>query len=193
MNNIQLGKKIKEARLSKKMTQSDVVGTFITRNMLSQIESGAASPSLRTLEYLAHTLEIPVHYLISEEASSNYLEGETFVCQTQSEIAEYENASTVASLYLKCKTAFLQGNFEYVIKHAVELDNKESLYYDESAALLARAYLKFAEHAVKGNRIKDAIANARLAARYGEVGVYASREVRTEAVLLLEEVAQSTI
>jgi transcriptional regulator with XRE-family HTH domain len=62
-----LGKKLKEARLAKKLTQSDVVGTFITRNMLSQIESGVASPSLRTLEYLAHTLEIPIHYLISEE------------------------------------------------------------------------------------------------------------------------------
>lgn len=66
MDCIQLGKKLKEARLTKKMTQSDVVGTFITRNMLSQIESGAASPSLRTLEYLAHTLEIPIHYLITE-------------------------------------------------------------------------------------------------------------------------------
>ena len=34
------GRRIKEARISKKMTQSEVVGTFITRNMLSQIESG---------------------------------------------------------------------------------------------------------------------------------------------------------
>ena len=66
MNNIELGKKLKEARLAKKLTQSDVVGTFITRNMLSQIESGAASPSLRTLEYLANELEIPIHYLVNE-------------------------------------------------------------------------------------------------------------------------------
>jgi len=66
MNNIELGKRLKEARLTKKMTQSDVVGTFITRNMLSQIESGAANPSLRTLEYLANTLELPIHYLIAE-------------------------------------------------------------------------------------------------------------------------------
>ena len=47
-----LGKRIKEARLAKKMTQSEVVGDFITRNMLSQIESGAATPSLKSLEYL---------------------------------------------------------------------------------------------------------------------------------------------
>jgi transcriptional regulator with XRE-family HTH domain len=39
--------------------------------MLSQIESGAASPSLRTLEYLAHTLEIPIHYLIEENIGND--------------------------------------------------------------------------------------------------------------------------
>ena len=46
MDQIKLGKRIREARLAKKMTQSEVVGTFITRNMLSQIESGSASPSI---------------------------------------------------------------------------------------------------------------------------------------------------
>ena len=53
-----LGKRIKEARLAKKMTQSEVVGNFITRNMLSQIESGSATPSVKTLEYLCKVLEI---------------------------------------------------------------------------------------------------------------------------------------
>lgn len=53
MDSIELGKRIREARLSKKMTQSEVVGTFITRNMLSQIESGTATPSFKTLEYLS--------------------------------------------------------------------------------------------------------------------------------------------
>ena len=53
-----LGKRIKEARLAKKMTQSEVVGDFITRNMLSQIESGSATPSVKTLEYLCKVLEI---------------------------------------------------------------------------------------------------------------------------------------
>ena len=52
-----LGKRIKEARLSKKMTQSEVVGDFITRNMLSQIESGSATPSVKTLEYLCKVCE----------------------------------------------------------------------------------------------------------------------------------------
>ena len=40
MDSITLGRRIKEARLAKKMTQNEVVGNFITRNILSQIESG---------------------------------------------------------------------------------------------------------------------------------------------------------
>ncbi|MCL1823576.1 MAG: helix-turn-helix transcriptional regulator [Oscillospiraceae bacterium] len=65
MNGLLLGKRLKEARLSKKMTQSDVVGGYITRNMLSQIESGAAFPSIRTLEYLSGVLEVPMAELMS--------------------------------------------------------------------------------------------------------------------------------
>ena len=48
-----IGKKIKELRLQKFMTQSELAGNEITRNMLSRIENGAAQPSLDTLKYLA--------------------------------------------------------------------------------------------------------------------------------------------
>ena len=56
MDNAELGRRLKAARLAKKMTQSDVVGDFITTNMLSQIESSSATPSMKTLEYLAGVL-----------------------------------------------------------------------------------------------------------------------------------------
>ena len=67
MNSVELGKRIKEARLARKMTQADVVGDFITRNMLSQIESGTANPSVKTLTYLAKVLQLPVNYLLPDE------------------------------------------------------------------------------------------------------------------------------
>jgi len=85
MDNITLGRRIKEARLAKKMTQSEVVGNFITRNMLSQIESGSASPSIKTLEYLSQVLEIPVDQLILSEEKSKELE----VCLTDSVSENY--------------------------------------------------------------------------------------------------------
>ena len=71
MNPSLLGKKIKEARLAKKMTQKEVVGNFITRNMLSQIESGNAMPSLKTLKYLSQVLDLP-DLILKEETLPAY-------------------------------------------------------------------------------------------------------------------------
>jgi len=71
-----LGKKIRKKRIEKKMTQQDLVGDFITRNMLSQIENGIATPSIKTLKYIAEKLEVPLSYLMvgehDEEFNKNY-------------------------------------------------------------------------------------------------------------------------
>jgi len=187
MDGIQLGKKLKEARLSKKMTQSDVVGSFITRNMLSQIESGAATPSLRTLEYLANALELPIHFLV-EENKLEKAELSELTLETEPEAEEIK--LTPVNVYFGCKNAFINGNYTYVTERAAELDSN-SLYHDEGAALLARSYLKVAEKALTGSSPKSAVPFARLAARYGDVGIYASREVRTEALLMLDELTDS--
>ncbi|MCL2036526.1 MAG: helix-turn-helix domain-containing protein [Oscillospiraceae bacterium] len=187
MDGTQLGKKLKEARLAKKMTQSDVVGTFITRNMLSQIESGAASPSLRTLEYLANTLQIPVHYLVSEEVPNQLRdESSPFAIQTTQSVQESKSEH-----FLQCKAAFLRGDYDYVLDKAHELESPRSSFYDECAAILARSYLKMSERLTKEREYKTAISYARLAARYGDIGIYASREVRTEALLLLDELSET--
>jgi transcriptional regulator with XRE-family HTH domain len=61
-----LGIRIREARLRKQMTQKDVVGDYMTRNMLSKIENGSATPSVKTLSYLAEALELPISYFVDE-------------------------------------------------------------------------------------------------------------------------------
>lgn len=61
-----IGEKIKQLRLSKLMTQSDLAGNQITRNMLSSIEHGTALPSLPTAIYIAERLNVPLGYLLSE-------------------------------------------------------------------------------------------------------------------------------
>ena len=61
-----IGKKIKRLRTEKLMTQSQLTGGEITRNMLSRIENGAALPSLGTVIYLAGKLGVPAGYLLSE-------------------------------------------------------------------------------------------------------------------------------
>ena len=62
-----LGEKIKAARRSKKITQSQLAGDKVTRNMISRIETGTANPSLDTIKYLAQRLSLPVSYLLSED------------------------------------------------------------------------------------------------------------------------------
>ena len=61
-----IGQKIKQLRLSKLMTQSELAGDQITRNMLSSIEHGTALPSLPTAMYIAERLSVPVGYLLSQ-------------------------------------------------------------------------------------------------------------------------------
>ena len=62
-----IGEKIKTRRRELGLTQSKVAGEKISRNMLSLIESGNASPSLETLEYIAKKLKLRVEYLISSD------------------------------------------------------------------------------------------------------------------------------
>ena len=69
-----LGEKIKAIRKEKKITQSALCDGIVTRNMLSQIECGKASPSLDTLKALATRLDTSLAYLISDEATPFYYE-----------------------------------------------------------------------------------------------------------------------
>ena len=65
-----IGQKIKAARLEAGLSQRQLCGETITRNMLSLIESGRARPSMDTLRYLAGQLEKPVSYFLEEQAVS---------------------------------------------------------------------------------------------------------------------------
>ena len=61
-----LGGKIKAARLEMGLSQRQLCGKFMTRNMLSMLENGAAKPSMETLRYLAGVLRKPVGYFLEE-------------------------------------------------------------------------------------------------------------------------------
>ena len=63
---MELGEKIKALRTAKLMTQSELAGNEITRNMLSRIENGAAQPSLDTLKYIAAKLNVSAGFLLAE-------------------------------------------------------------------------------------------------------------------------------
>ena len=64
---MQIGEKIKRLRCAKLMTQSELVGGEITRNMLSRIENGAAQPSMATVKYIAERLNVSAGFLLADE------------------------------------------------------------------------------------------------------------------------------
>lgn len=68
---MELGQKIRAARLEAGLSQRELCGDVITRNMLSLIENGSARPSMDTLQILAARLHKTVGYFLEEGASCN--------------------------------------------------------------------------------------------------------------------------
>lgn len=176
MDTVTLGRRIKEARLAKKMTQNEVVGNFITRNMLSQIESGTAAPSIKTLEYLSQVLEIPVDQLMLPEEKTK----EAAICLTDS----------VSENYLELKQEFLQEKYESVFQKIKEFLQETHPYYDEGCAIYARCCLKCSVFASQEGDFKRALEFAKEASRYAQAGCLASRDIKTQALLLLDSIAE---
>jgi transcriptional regulator with XRE-family HTH domain len=67
MNTVRLSEKLKQSRLTKKMTRADVsvgTGMIVTADELRSYENGERLPAPQTLGFLASALELPLHYLL---------------------------------------------------------------------------------------------------------------------------------
>lgn len=162
MNSAELGKKIKEARIARKMTQSEVVGSFITRNMLSQIESGTATPSIKTLEYLSRVLDVPLFQLMPDQK-----EDALFILE-------------------KTKGFLAEGAYDKVLE--MEENYPEQLH-DEFSAIFSLACLKLAKQQLRSGNSRDAARLAQKAMEYAEKGIYANPTVKSESIMVLNQAA----
>jgi tetratricopeptide (TPR) repeat protein len=61
-----LGRKIRELRIMKGLTQSDLGSGLVTPSMISQIESDKANPSYKVLEAIAEKLETPLEFFLTD-------------------------------------------------------------------------------------------------------------------------------
>lgn len=157
-----LGEKIKNARLERHMTQKDVVGDYITRNMLSKIENGSATPSVKTLEYLASALGLPAGYFMTESNGDELTPGSMADARVQ----------------------FQQKNFQACVQLLEALD-MEGGYRDEAMLLLARAKIGLSKKAMADGRYAEAIRLAEEAIAHNDSSIYVSTAFRTEALLLV--------
>lgn len=174
-----LGQRIKEARLAKKMTQTEVVGSFITRNMLSQIESGNAVPSVKTLTYLAQVLELPPSVLLPDSVEG--ADGD----REQNTVSPVPPEA--AALY-RAKEAYLTGDDTAAFELLSSVEETSPLF-DEVQALFARVALRLATARCNEENFTDTLDLSKAAATAATKGIYASPEIKSQALLLLSDAA----
>lgn len=90
---MELGNRIKTARLEAGLSQRQLCGEAITRNMLSLIESGKARPSMDTLQHFAQVLGKPLSWFLEEDAVT----------------------SPNQAIMEKCENAYAAGDFSAVL------------------------------------------------------------------------------
>ena len=96
-----IGERIRELRISKLMTQADLTGDRITRNMLSCIENGSANPSLSTIVYIAGRLGVPAGFLLAEQ-------GDEMAYRKMSNLSNIKKAYTTGDVQ-SCRSLCLSG------------------------------------------------------------------------------------
>lgn len=155
-----IGEKIRSLRVAKLMTQSELAGDWITRNMLSRIENGAAQPSLSTITYIAGRLKVPVGFLLAEE-------GDEIVYQKMNSLANIKRAYRAGDFF-GCRSLCLSS--------CPEPD-------DEIRLLLADCDLGIAEDSFWKGKIRLACRFFDEALLYAEETVYPMPHIRARAAV----------
>lgn len=155
------GAKIREARLAAGLSQKQLCGEQITRNMLSQIENGSARPSMKTLSYLAQQLGKPASYFLEENSA---------VSSNQQSINE-------------AKAAFALGNLEEMRRALDVFQEPDTQLYEERQLLEFYWHMEKADQALRGGMIPYGI---KLLHRALELdGLYITKQLRYRCRVLL--------
>ena len=191
---MELGEKIKLMRKDRGLTQAQLAGDRITRNMLCEIEKGKATPSLDTLCYIAKELEVPPSYLLDEsENPVGYFKrrtmprirelyqegrfGECFrLCETLPETPDDEISFLMAHCALaEGKRAFHSGNMETALVYFSEALSyaKRTFFPTESLRASATLYSAIAGNVGSPRREFDEEAYRTLSTNATDAELYA--------------------
>ncbi len=155
------GEKIKKLRIEKSMTQSELAGNFITRNMLSLIESGSAQPSLQTITYLAKRLNVPVGILVSEDNDDYF----------------YRRLSLMQDI----RRAYSAGNFRICLDLCRKLSDEA--HDDELLLIKAECYLGIAKEEFSQGHLKAAASLFDQACDISKETIYNTVHLEAEALV----------
>lgn len=157
---MEIGQRLKQARIEAGLSQRQLCGDVITRNMLSQIENGAARPSMDTLRYLAGVLGKPISYFLEEET-----------------------ASSNQRLMEKARNAFTQRQWPAVLELLQEYTAPDPVFDAEQHLLAALTRLELAQLALDEGKAGYAQVLLEQAAEEGAQTPYYNEEARRLCLL----------
>ena len=156
-----LAEKLKAARLEAGLSQRQLCGDMITRNMLSQIENGSARPSMGTLQYLAQRLGKPISYFLEEQAV----------------------VSPNLEVMTKARSAYGQRDYAGALAILVEFRQPDATFAQEKDLLLFLSHLGLARQVLSDGKLPYA---KKLLQQAGEIrGIYITEDLERSRQLLL--------
>lgn len=158
-----LGAKIKNARLEAGLSQRQLCGDTITRNMLSLIESGRAKPSMDTLGYLAARLGKSIGYFLDGEAVTS------------------PNQQVMDS----ARQAFSSGAYRQVLETLRSFRPPDRVFDPERHLLEALAALRLAEQSLDEGKNAYAMTLLDQAHQTGQLSPYYTPGLEAQRLLLL--------
>ena len=165
---MELGEKLRQARLEAGLSQRQLCGEAITRNMLSQIENGTAKPSMKTLQYLAGQLGKSVSSFLEEEAA----------------------ASPNQSVMESARRLYDAGDFAGAALEMESYQESDAVFDREKQLLWVLVHLELAEQALEEGRVPYA---QTLLEKAGAKTVYCSKELERRRLLLLGRLPGHTV
>jgi len=155
-----IGKKIKDIRRQKRITQAELAKDVITRNMLSQIENGKATPSIPTLVHIANVLEIPVEYLISEN--------ENLFDFTKKAFVEKLKKAYAAKKYSDCIYIW---------------ESSQNQADDEISLIMAHSYLEYASILLSNGNLESAAAMLGKSLDFADNTIYDTHDIKAKITI----------
>lgn len=150
-----IGEKIRKTRISKRLTQADLAGDLITRNMVCSIENGKATPSIDTLKYLAERLDIPLPFLLSDDE-------DTFFYKKRARISAIKNALD-------------EKNYTVCINLILRLERLD----DELTFILSDCYFNLGVAAVKNGALQTGLNYLHSSLQYCDKTIYDTKRFRS--------------
>ncbi|MBP3315412.1 MAG: helix-turn-helix transcriptional regulator [Clostridia bacterium] len=188
---MKIGEKIKKLRTDKLMSQTELAGGEITRNMLSQIEHGSATPSLNTVNYIAARLNVSPGFLLADEDDEQlylkhaeisnvkkaYTAGNFALCYDMCKNCQWRD-DELTLILAKCALRvgveeFSKGELHIALEmldEALELCGK-TIYDTDMISSEARAYFEYME-LISPTLASNGEDPARIILLYDEFSVY---------------------